>query len=56
LRSGWRRTRPGCHGIKSGEIFLLNPACAEFFDGRYFGVVALDGVTARAEALWTESE
>jgi conjugative transfer signal peptidase TraF len=48
----WR----SCHRLKADEIFLLNPARADSFDGRYFGVVPLAGVTARAEPLWTESE
>jgi len=46
----------GCHRLKSSEIFLLNPARADSFDGRYFGVVPLEGVTATAEALWTEGD
>jgi conjugative transfer signal peptidase TraF len=46
----------GCRRLKPSEIFLLNPARADSFDGRYFGVVPLDGVTARAQPLWTESE
>jgi conjugative transfer signal peptidase TraF len=46
----------GCHVLKAGEIFLLNPNSAESFDGRYFGVTTLTSVTARAKPLWTKSE
>ncbi len=44
----------GCRLLKPGEIFLLNPAVPDSFDGRYFGVLPLDTITARAEPLWTE--
>ena len=45
----------GCHTLKCNEIFLLNPAAPDSFDGRYFGDVPLSTVMARAEPLWTES-
>jgi conjugative transfer signal peptidase TraF len=44
----------GCHTLKPSEIFLLSPAIADSFDGRYFGAVPLDTVTARAKPIWTE--
>jgi conjugative transfer signal peptidase TraF len=46
----------GCHRLNAREIFLLNPARPDSFDGRYFGIVPRQSVMARAEALWTESE
>ena len=46
----------GCHRLNAREIFLLNPASADSFDGRYFGVVPLESVTPKAEPLWTEGE
>lgn len=46
----------GCHRLKAGEVFLLNQASGESFDGRYFGVATLTSVTARARPLWTKSE
>lgn len=54
-----RRGRPlpvwqGCHTLEPNEIFLLNVRRTDSFDGRYFGVLPLDSVTARAEPLWTE--
>jgi conjugative transfer signal peptidase TraF len=45
----------GCRTLKYDEIFLLNPAAPDSFDGRYFGVLPLSTVTARAVPLWTES-
>jgi len=47
-------TWQGCQTLKSGEIFLLNKAVPDSFDGRYFGVLPLGTVTARATPLWTE--
>ena len=44
----------GCRLLKPAEIFLLNPTVPDSFDGRYFGILTLDTVTARAEPLWTE--
>ena len=49
---GWQ----GCHRLNAHEIFLLNPARPDSFDGRYFGMVPRESVMAKAEALWTESE
>ncbi|HEY2010843.1 MAG TPA: S26 family signal peptidase [Rhizomicrobium sp.] len=45
----------GCRLLKPGEIFLLNPTVPDSFDGRYFGVLPRDTVTARAVPLWTEN-
>ena len=44
----------GCRLLKPREIFLLNPAAPASFDGRYFGVLPLTTVIARAKPLWTE--
>ena len=46
----------GCVRLNAREVFLLNPTSSDSFDGRYFGVVPLGSVTARAEPLWTEGE
>jgi conjugative transfer signal peptidase TraF len=46
----------GCHRLNASEVFLLNPARPDSFDGRYFGMVPRESVMAKAEALWTESE
>lgn len=44
----WR----GCRTLKSGEIFLLNPAVPDSLDGRYFGPLATSAVIGRATPLW----
>lgn len=49
---GWQ----GCHRLNARELFLLNPARPDSFDGRYFGMVPRESVMAKAQALWTESE
>lgn len=46
----------GCHRLKASEVFLLNPASVDSFDGRYFGVATLTSVIARAKPIWTKSE
>lgn len=46
----------GCHILKSSEVFLLNPTAPDSFDGRYFGVLPANTVTARAELLWREGD
>jgi conjugative transfer signal peptidase TraF len=60
-RAGDHANRPlpvwqGCHRLNTNEIFLLNRARPDSFDGRYFGMVPRESVMAKAEALWTESE
>lgn len=45
----------GCYRLKLGQVFLLNPTVAASFDGRYFGVLPLASITARAAPLWTWS-
>lgn len=54
-----RRGRPlpawcGCRQIKHGELFVMNPAAPDSFDGRYFGVLAMHDVIARAAPVWTD--
>jgi conjugative transfer signal peptidase TraF len=46
----------GCRTLRAGEVFLLNPVNPDSFDGRYFGVVPEDEITARATPLWTLAE
>jgi type IV secretory pathway protease TraF len=29
----------GCHVLRTGELFVMNPAAPDSFDGRYFGVL-----------------
>lgn len=58
-RSFDRRGRPlpawsGCRRIKSGELFVMNPAALDSFDGRYFGVLLMTDVIGRATPIWTD--
>jgi conjugative transfer signal peptidase TraF len=51
-----RKGRPlpdwqGCHRIKPGEVFLLNPAVPDSFDGRYFGTLPASSLLGRAVPL-----
>ncbi len=43
----------GCRIIAVGEVFLLNPASLDSFDGRYFGPVPERGIVAVLTPLWT---
>jgi conjugative transfer signal peptidase TraF len=43
----------GCHRIAPDEVFLLNPAVPDSFDGRYFGVLPMASVMGRTVPLWT---
>ncbi|MBK8629518.1 MAG: S26 family signal peptidase [Sphingomonadales bacterium] len=44
----------GCHKLRSGEIFTMNPAAPDSFDGRYFGTLKIDTVIGRAMPVWTD--
>jgi conjugative transfer signal peptidase TraF len=41
----------GCHGLESGEVFLLNPAQQDSLDGRYFGPLPRASIVARLRPL-----
>jgi conjugative transfer signal peptidase TraF len=43
----------GCHVVADGEVFLMNGQSADSLDGRYFGVLPIAAIVARAEPLWT---
>lgn len=54
-----RRGRPlptwsGCRRVRTGELFLMNPAAPDSFDGRYFGVLSRGDVIGRATPVWTD--
>jgi conjugative transfer signal peptidase TraF len=52
---GLRRPLPiwsGCRTLRAGEVFLLNPASPESFDGRYFGPIPARGIVAVLTPLW----
>jgi len=52
LLPSWR----GCLLLSAGEVFLLNPSIPDSFDGRYFGALPANAITARAQPLWTFPE
>jgi len=47
--SGWR----GCKTLTAHEVFLLNAAVPQSFDGRYFGVVSATAILGKLVPLWT---
>jgi conjugative transfer signal peptidase TraF len=44
----------GCQKLRSGELFVMNPAAPHSFDGRYFGVLREADVIGRATPVWTD--
>lgn len=44
----------GCHRLRSGELFVMNPAASDSFDGRYFGVLRMADMIGRATPIWTD--
>ena len=44
----------GCRMLRTGELFVMNPAAADSFDGRYFGVLRMADVIGRATPVWTD--
>ena len=48
----WR----GCHTLGAREVFLMNPAEPDSFDGRYFGPLPVSSVIGRAAPLWFPKE
>ena len=44
----------GCRKLKTNELFVMNPAAPDSFDGRYFGPLRLDTVIGRAVPVWTD--
>ena len=44
----------GCRMLRTGELFMMNPAVPDSFDGRYFGMLSLADVIGRATPVWTD--
>ena len=47
-------TWSGCRTLRSGELFVMNPAAPDSFDSRYFGVLRMADVIGRATPVWTD--
>ena len=47
-------TWSGCRTLRSGELFVMNPAAPDSFDGRYFGVLRMTDVIGRATPVWSD--
>jgi type IV secretory pathway protease TraF len=45
-------TWSGCHGLESGEVFLLNAVEPDSLDGRYFGPLPRTSIVARLRPVW----
>jgi len=43
----------GCHTLRGGQVFLLNPAAPDSFDSRYFGPVERRAILGKLAAIWT---
>ena len=43
----------GCRVLRPGDVFLLNAAAPDSFDGRYFGPVPINSIIGKATPLWT---
>jgi conjugative transfer signal peptidase TraF len=44
----------GCRRLRTGELFAMNPAAPDSFDGRYFGTLKIETVIGRAMPVWTD--
>ncbi|MBF9151698.1 S26 family signal peptidase [Novosphingobium jiangmenense] len=44
----------GCHTLHTGELFVMNLAAPDSFDGRYFGKLRVSNVIGRAAPVWTD--
>jgi conjugative transfer signal peptidase TraF len=43
-----------CRRLRPGEVFLMNPAIPDSFDGRYFGPIPVRSILGRAVPLLTD--
>lgn len=46
----------GCRTLRTGELFLMNPAVPDSLDGRYFGPLPVTTIIGRATPLLTRSQ
>jgi conjugative transfer signal peptidase TraF len=45
----------GCAWLGPGDVFVMNPAVADSFDGRYFGVLSASSIIGSATPVWLAS-
>lgn len=45
----------GCRRIGEDEVFLMNGAVPDSFDGRYFGPISTTAIIGKAHLLWTQT-
>ena len=43
----------GCHLLKDGEIFVMNPKSPDSLDSRYFGPMQSSAIIGAASPIWT---
>jgi len=55
-RGGLLPVWAGCRTLGPSEVFLMNPAEPDSFDGRYFGPLPVSSVIGRAAPLWLPKE
>lgn len=56
-RDGRGRSLPawqGCRALGQGELFVMNAAVRDSFDGRYFGPLPISTVLGRARPVWIQ--
>lgn len=46
----------GCRVLGPGDVFLMNPAVTDSFDGRYFGPLPAASIAGRLTPLWIRPE
>lgn len=44
----------GCRRVANGQIFLMNPAIHDSFDGRYFGSLPTRDIIGQASPIYTD--
>lgn len=45
----------GCRRLSASELFVMNPASRDSFDGRYFGALPVSSVLSRLRPIWTST-
>ena len=45
----------GCRRVGTDEVFIMNAAVPDSFDGRYFGTTPITAVIGKALPIWTQA-